>query len=113
MIKKKTSKKLNGYFESMPNLKMKNKKNRTTQFHAVKRMKDKKYISKALWECIISNDTVGFKEIIRSHLNLVQKEEFAKKTGLSKKDLSYIVSKKGNPTLDNISKVIYHLHTSL
>ena len=76
-------------------------------------MKDKKYIAKALWECIIANDTEGFKEIIRAHLDLVQKEEFAKKTGLSQKDLSYIVSQKGNPTLSNISKVIYHLHTSL
>ena len=55
----------------MPDLKMRNKKYSVTQFSAVKRMKDKKYIAKALWECIITNDTTGFKEIIRSHLDLV------------------------------------------
>ena len=113
MPKKKISKQPKKYFESMPNLKMRDKKSDITRFNSVKRVKDKKYISKALWECIISNDTTGFKEIMRAHLKLVQKEEFIKKTGLSQKALSRIVSKKGNPTLDNISKVIYHLHTSL
>ncbi len=112
MPKKKISKQPKKYFESMPNLKMKNKKSGIVQFNSVKKVKNKKYISKALWECIIANDTTGFKEIMRAHLELVQKKEFTKKTGLSQKVLSRIVSKKGNPTLNNISKVIYHLHTS-
>ena len=65
-------------FKNTPKLTLR-KKSGVSPFNSVKVMKNKKYISKALWECIVANDTEGFKEILRAHLALVQKEEFAKK----------------------------------
>lgn len=92
----------------MPTLKAKNK-TQFIEFKASKRIKNKKYVSKALLECLSANDTAGFKEILRTHLELVNKEEFAKKAGISKRSLFRILSKNGNPTLNNISKIIYQL----
>ena len=92
----------------MPVLKAKGK-TQFVEFKASKRIRNKKYVSKALLECLAANDTEGFKEILRTHLELVNKEEFAKKAGVSKRSLFRILSKEGNPTLNNISKIIFHL----
>ena len=108
MPKRKTSKKPVRSLDDMPTLKTKNKK-KFTEFKASKRMKNKKYISKALLECLAANDTEEFKEILRVHLELVNKKEFAKKAGISKRSLFRILSKNGNPTLNNISKIIFQL----
>ena len=108
MSKRKTLKKPVRSLDDMPTLKAKNKK-KFTEFKASKRMKNKKYISKALLECLAANDTEGFKEILRTHLELINKEEFAKKAGISKRSLFRIISKTGNPTLNNISKIIFQL----
>ena len=94
--------------DDMPTLKAKDK-TQFVEFRASKRMKNKKYVSKALLECLATNDTVGFKEILRTYLELVNKEEFAKKAGVSKRSLFRILSKNGNPTLNNISKIIFQL----
>ena len=55
------------------------------------------------------NDTEGFKEILRAYLELVNKEEFAKKAGIPRRTLFRMLSKNGNPTLKNISKIIFQL----
>ncbi len=108
MPKKKILKKQDLSFEDMPSLKAKNKKGLKV-FNASKRLKDKNYISKALWECLVENDTDGFKEILRAHLELINKDDFAKESGISRRTLFRILSEEGNPTLDNISKIINKL----
>ena len=108
MPRKKTLKKQDFSFEDMPNQKGKNKKE-LSSFGATKRMKDKSYISQALWECLVANDTEGFKEILRSHLELINKDEFAEAAGISRRTLFRMLSEDGNPTLDNISKIIHRL----
>ena len=108
MPKKKTSKKQDSSLENMPTLKLKTGI-KTSSFKASKRMKDKDYISQALWECLIAGDPDGFKEILKTHLDLVNKEEFAKETGISRRTLFRMLSEDGNPTLDNISKIIHKL----
>ena len=90
--------------DDMPALKAKDK-TQFIEFRASKRIRNKKYVSKALWECLLANDTVGFKEILRTHLELVNKEEFAKKVGISKRSLFRILSKNGNPTLNIYPKL--------
>ena len=94
--------------ENMPVLKVKHK-TKLTPFKAVKRMRSKKYVSKALFECLANNDTEGFKDILRTYLELANKEQFAKKAGIPKRTLFRLLSKDGNPTLKNISKIIYQL----
>ena len=92
----------------MPSLKAKTRMKLIT-FKASKRMRNKKYVSKALFECLSAGDTDGFKEIIRTYLELENKEQFAKKVGLSKRTLFRLFSKEGNPTLKNISRIICEL----
>ena len=92
----------------MPSLKAKNKV-KFVEFKASKRMRNKKYVSKALFECLAANDTAGFKEILRVYLELENKEQFAKEVGIPRRTLFRLLSKDGNPTLNNISKIIYQL----
>ena len=92
----------------MPILTVKNK-SKFTEFKASKRMRNKKYVSKALFECLAANDTTGFKEILRAYLELKNKEQFAKEVGIPRRTLFRLLSKDGNPTLNNISKIIYQL----
>ena len=108
MSKRKTLKKPVRSLNDMPTLKAKDK-TKFTEFRASKRIRNKKYVSKALLECLVANDTAGFKEILRTHLELVNKEEFAKNAGVSKRSLFRILSKNGNQTLNNISKIIFQL----
>ena len=105
---KKDIKKPISSLESMPSLKVKSKR-KLSEFKAVKRMRNKKYVSKALFACLADNDTEGFKDILRVYLELENKEQFAKKAGLSKRTLFRMLSKDGNPTLNSISKIIYQL----
>ena len=108
MAKRKTSKKPVHSLRDMPNLRVKNKV-KLTEFRAAKRMRNKKYVSKALFECLAANDTEGFKEILRVYLELENKEQFAKEVGIPRRTLFRLLSKDGNPTLNNISKIIYQL----
>ena len=108
MSKRRTLKKPVRSLNDMPALKAKDK-TQFVEFKASKRIKNKKYVSRALLECLATNDTEGFKEILRTHLELINKEEFAKKAGVSKRSLFRILSKDGNPTLNNISKIIFQL----
>jgi len=108
MPKKKTSKKRDFSFDDMPSFKAKNK-SELTSFGASKRIKNKKYVSQALWECLVADDAEGFKEILRAHLELINKDEFAESAGISRRTLFRMLSEDGNPTLDNISKIIHKL----
>jgi probable addiction module antidote protein len=72
-------------------------------------MRDKAHIAKALIECIVENDMEAFKEILSGHMRVINKDELAKKTGISKRTLFRMVSPEGNPTLENASKVIHEL----
>ena len=74
-------------------------------------MKNKKLISKALWECLVSSDMVGFKDILRTHLELINKDEVSRETGISRRTLFRMLSDEGNPTLENISKLIHKICT--
>lgn len=89
----------------MPKMKLK-KDVRPKKFNATKRMEDKKYISKALWECLQANDVDGFKDILRTHLEIANKEEIVRETGISRRSLYRMLSEEGNPTLENISKLV-------
>jgi len=108
MPKKKIFKKQRTSYSDMPVFKLK-KIGKLSEFQATKRVRDKKYISKALWECLKTDDPEGFKEILKAHLELRNKEDIQKKTGISRRTLYRMLSKKGNPTLQNISRIVYKL----
>ena len=108
MSKRKTSKKQETSFDDMPKIKLK-KGVRLKKFNVTSKMKNKEYISKALWECLVASDIDGFKEILKTHVELINKEELVKITGISRRTLFRMLSEKGNPTLENISKLINKL----
>ena len=69
----------------------------------------KEYISKALWECLVAQDIDGFKDILKTHMELLDKNELVKRTGISKRTLFRMLSEEGNPTLENIPKLVNKL----
>ena len=74
------------------------------------RLKDQDLAFQAFWQCLVEQDTESFKEILRSHLEAVNKEQFAKRSKTSRRTLHRILSPEGNPTLKNISSVIHALY---
>lgn len=74
------------------------------------RLKDQDLVFKAFWQCLVEQDIESFKEILRGHLEAVNKEQFAKKSKTSRRTLHRILSPEGNPTLKNISSVIHALY---
>ncbi len=108
MPRRKTSKKQNFSLKDMQNLKLK-KGSRVTTVSASKRIKDKNYVSKALWECLVADDVEGFKDILKTHLELANKEDFVRDTGISRRTLFRMLSEEGNPTLDNVAKIVHKL----
>ena len=110
MPNKKTSVKQRESFEDMPMSKLKADL-KPKKFKAAKRIRDKKYISKALWDSLQAGDVDAFKEILRTHLELTNKEEIARETGISRRSLYRMLSDEGNPTLENISRLVSKICT--
>ena len=74
-----------------------------------KKLRNKRFIARALMESLEQGDTDAFKEILGAHLEVINKTEFAEKVQIPERTLYRMVSKKGNPTLDNIAKVVHAL----
>ncbi|MGI9549116.1 MAG: DNA-binding protein [Bdellovibrionales bacterium] len=85
--------------------KLKSKKD-IEPFHASKKLKDKKHVKAVLFDCLSNGDTEIFKEVLRTHLELVNKDKFIKKIKMSKTTFYRTLSKNSNPTLKNVSKIM-------
>ena len=109
MNKKNVSKEPKFSFSSMPQVKIKPGA-KTLKHSSTKRLTYKDLIFKALWQCLIENDTDSFKEILRSHIEAVNKVELAHKSKTSRRTLYRVLSPEGNPTLKNISNIIHALY---
>ncbi len=109
MSKRTTSKKKEFSLRDIPIRKLK----AGAKIHKVssaKRLKDQKLVFLAFWQCLVEQDIESFKEILRAHLEAVNKEQFAKKSKTSRRTLHRILSPEGNPTLKNISSVLHALY---
>lgn len=69
-------------------------------------MRDRKFIIEALTEALMDGDTQAFKEILAAHLEVVQKKSFYERAGLSRRTLYRMLAPGGNPTLENIARVV-------
>ena len=74
-----------------------------------KRLRNKEYVLKALLQCLQDGDADAFKEILGSYLEVVNKARFAAETRIPERTLYRMVSKEGNPTLENIARVVHAL----
>lgn len=108
MRKKKTSSKRGFSFENMPASKLRASAKVSDQ-SATERLHDRAYVAQALIQCLQDGDAETFKEILRSYLDVVNKTKFAAKTHIPERTLYRMVSEDGNPTLDNIAKVVHAL----
>jgi DNA-binding phage protein len=73
--------------------------------------KNKNEVAKALLECLIDNDTETFMEILDAYLS-VNRTKVAQRTKLTRATVTQAFSKKGNPTLKTIAKIVHEAVTS-
>jgi probable addiction module antidote protein len=69
-------------------------------------LRDRKLVIESLTEALMDGDAQAFKEILAAHLELVQKESFYQDAGLSRRTLYRMLGPNGNPTLENIARVV-------
>ena len=69
-------------------------------------LRDRKLVIASLAEALTDGDAQAFKEILAAHLEVVQKESFYEEAGLSRRTLYRMLAPSGNPTLENIARVV-------
>ena len=109
MTKKMTSRKQEFSLNDIPVRKLKPGV-KVRKASSANRLKDQELVFKAFWQCLVEQDIESFKEILRSHLEAVNKQQLAKQSKTSRRTLHRILSPEGNPTLRNISNVIHALY---
>jgi probable addiction module antidote protein len=105
MSKKKTSKKHGFTLAEIPRLKIHDEK-KLTEFKPEDFFKNHHNVSIALFQSLAENDTEAFLEILDSYLR-VNRTQVAKEADLSRSTVSLALSKKGNPTLKTIAKIVH------
>lgn len=105
MARTATSKKRDFSFESMPKVKLKSKRG-ARRYEPAKSFRDPARVRTALIEALEQGDPDAFKEILSAFLEVTNKDEFAKKAHISRRTLFRMLTPSGNPTLDNIARVV-------
>jgi DNA-binding phage protein len=110
MTKKTTSKKRDFYLSNIPTRRLRSTA-KVRRVNSTKRLQDQDLIFRALWQCLIEQDLESFKDILRGHVDAVNKGQLAKRSKTSLRTLHRILSPEGNPTLRNISNVLHALYS--
>jgi len=105
MGKKRISKEQEFCFQDMPALGLK----KNAEAYAEKPsefFKDHNLVASSLLDCLIENDTEAFIEILDAYL-MVNRSKVAKQAHLARSTVQLALSKKGNPTLKTLAKIIH------
>ena len=105
MLKRKTFKKRGFSFSDMPILEPKNV-SELRDHNPEDLFKNFEKVAEALLECLIANDTESFIEILDAYLR-VNRSQLAKKGKMARSTVQQALSKKGNPTLKTIAKIVH------
>lgn len=105
MHSKKISKKRGFSLEDMPKLKVKGN-DKIIEHDPSKRFRSAKAVRVALLESLETGDGDAFKEILAAYLEVSNKDDFARWAGIPRRTLFRMLSPTGNPTLDNIVKLV-------
>ena len=105
MIKKKTSKKQEFSLKNMQETKITNKKE-LSEWKPESSFGEFEKVGAALLECLVENDTEAFMEILDSYLR-INRLQMSKKAKMSRSTVQLALSKKGNPTLKTIAKIVH------
>lgn len=109
MAKIKTSAKRKAYSKNIP----RKKASRTIKrglgvdtYDPTEALLDEDRIGRAIWECLKEGDSEGVIEIIRIHLEAINKAQFAKTVDLPKTTLYHSLRNK-NPTIKTLAKLVH------
>jgi DNA-binding phage protein len=105
MNKKKTLKKREFSLENIPHIKL-HDASKFCEEKPEEFFKDHTVVAEALLQCLIENDTEAFIEILDSYLR-VNRSQLAEHAGLPRSTISLAFSKRGNPTLKTIAKIVH------
>ncbi|MBS0626118.1 MAG: helix-turn-helix domain-containing protein [Verrucomicrobia bacterium] len=105
MLKRKKSKKRGFSLNDMPTLKT-DKKSKLKKHDSEAFFKDFNKVGTALLESLVQNDTEAFIEILDAYLK-VNRAQVAKRAKISRSTVQQALSKKGNPTLKTIAKIVH------
>jgi len=105
MDKAKTSGKRGFSFASMPKVSVKPSR-AIREYDPSKRFKSPEAVLRALQDCLEQGDAGAFKEILGAYLEVINKDDFARQAGISRRTLFRMLSPDGNPTLDHLAKVV-------
>ena len=104
MAKVETSRKRERSLNIIEPVRLKSRKG-LQSFRAEDYLSNRNAVASALMECLMSGDPDGFKEILSAYLLVANKVAFAKKAGIPERTLFRMLTPKGNPTLESISRV--------
>jgi probable addiction module antidote protein len=105
MTKKKTSKKQSFCLDNIPIVR--SKKDSTSSIHKPSSFfKSHEKVAEALLQSLEENDAEAFLEILDAYLK-VNRTKVAKETNLSRTTVQNALSKKGNPTIRTIAKIVH------
>jgi len=105
MARAKTSKKRAFSFDGMPVSRLK-RGAPIANYDPKTLLRSRKLVVEALTQALTDGDAEAFKEILAAHLEVVQKESFYRKAGLSRRTLYRMLAPGGNPTLANIVRLV-------
>lgn len=105
MHKKKISKEPDFCFDDMPISNLR-KGADIKQHHPEKSFKNLDKVGAALLESLIENDTETFIEILDGYLQ-VNRSRIAKKAHMARSTIQQALSRKGNPTLKTLAKIVH------
>lgn len=108
MAKRKISGKRGFSFENMPQTKLK-KGTRLVSHDSSKKLADVEFVSQALIQALKDGDADAFKEILGAHLSVTNKEKFSERAKIPKRTLFRMLSPSGNPTLENVARIVHAL----
>jgi len=108
MAKRKTSIKQGFSFEGVKETKLK-KGTRLLKHDSAKELANVEFVSEALIQALKDGDADAFKEILAGHLSVINKEKFSEKARIPKRTLFRMLTPSGNPTLENIARIVHAL----
>lgn len=79
---------------------------KVTRHEPGKRLRDRKFIAAAVWQCLIENDFGALKKIIRAHYEAINTNAALKKAGMSSRTFYHATGPRGNPSIATLGKML-------
>jgi len=106
MAKTKTSKKQKGFsLADAPIMRLKHDQ-KVTRAEPTKHLADREFIAKAIADCLLDGDIDALKEIVKTHIEAVDKTRLAENVGMSRSAIYAALSPTGNPTIKTIGAIL-------